>query len=180
MSRVTELREKIKKERSKSAGEGPLERQLATVQEQLRGDHIETLEVLQAVVDENDTLRKTVQLLKKKITALGGTSEEHDVVDNNDGGGCSGNTADDLDSSFLIAQIGLKDKELATVKGKLKAAAIEIKDLKELVDHLHKRDQIGSSKVPHEPSNTSMKRRLNLEYNFPSNSEQREVFARGT
>jgi hypothetical protein len=148
MSRVTDLREKIKKERSKSASEGPLERQLATVQEQLRGDHIETLEVLQAVVDENETLRKTVQLLKKKISTLGGTSDEHDMVDNDDGGGSGRGTDDDSDSSFLIAQIGLKDKELATVKGKLKAAAIEIKDLKELVDHLHKRDQTGSSKVP--------------------------------
>jgi hypothetical protein len=149
-SRVLDVRDKAIRERSiidsSSAVGGDIEKRRSSVHEQLRGDHIETLETLQSFVDENERLRKSVEILKKRLRASGnltadGLDDCNDDVDN------GAQKSSDDDSAFLLTQIGAKDRELAAVKGKLKASVIEIKDLKDIVEYMRKKEMESIGKV---------------------------------
>jgi hypothetical protein len=90
------------------------------IHEKLRGNHIETLEQLQIVTDENQSLRQELIIIKNKQAV--------NLKDNSTDEGTDETNRDDT-SDLLRTIISLKD-EVKSLKSRLLQAEGELKDFK--------------------------------------------------
>jgi hypothetical protein len=122
MSIVSDLRRATNEQRGKESAQGasvvPIPRSSDTLsssrntQEQLRMDHIQTLEVLENVTRDNKLLKDSVRELQQRLTALqaaGGKDETQA-------------SSETLTEEFYLARIAAQDKEI-------KVGPVEFADL---------------------------------------------------
>lgn len=96
--------------------------EMLSTQEQLRSKHIETLEQLQVLTDDNESLRRDIHSLHVKFGVVCDDSIgdiEADVTGNSD------------DDSLLLRKIHAQDKEIKELKSRLSLAESETRDVKE-------------------------------------------------
>jgi hypothetical protein len=90
-----------------------LQQDLRSTQEQLRLDHIETLEVLERTTKENKSLKLQVLTLQQQLAAATGTSTAAKPTDDDaNAASAEEDSKDQVDMKFLVERIAAQDTEI--------------------------------------------------------------------
>jgi hypothetical protein len=122
-----------------------------SITEELRVNHIETLEQLQLLTDENDSLRKSLSMLKKDFENGNENNTEED----------EGPTDSQDDSSILLRKIDLQDQEIKSLKSRLLQAEGETKDIKQM-SNLSRQQEFELRKNTEKATNEAVLNALNV------------------